>query len=233
MKVAIMQPYVFPYLGYFQLIKAVDHFVYYDDVNFIKGGWINRNRILVNGQPSFLTIPLEKASPNKLITDINIRRNTKEYDSLLKTIEFNYKKAPFFREAFDLVQSVLFSDFQNLSDVTTKSINTVCDYLDLRTVFHRSSIHFSKKNDLSRDERLIDITKKLGGDIYINPIGGQILYEKDTFLRHGIDLMFIKSTSISYKQYLNDFVPSLSIIDIMMFNSKDEINYMLGKYELI
>lgn len=233
MKVAIMQPYTFPYLGYFHLIRAVDHFVFYDDVNFIKGGWINRNKILVNGEATFFTIPLEKASSNKFITDTKIKKEPKKFENILKTIELSYKNAPYFDAVFELVQTVVISDCQNLSEFAIKSITSVCAYLDLNKEFYRSSLSFPKENDLSRGGRLIDITEKLNGNFYINPIGGQSLYKKEFFEQYGIELHFIRPTPIIYQQFKNDFVPWLSIIDVLMFNSKEEINKMLDRYELI
>lgn len=233
MKIAVMQPYVFPYIGYFQMIKSVDVFVFYDDVNFIKGGWINRNRILLNGEAKYLTIPCKSISSNKPINDIEINYALKDYDNLLKNINQAYSKAPYFNEVYSLCQSILEKRFKSVSELAIYSCMEISKYLDINTEFRVSSEKFQSSYGQDRSNRLIHIVKLLNGDSYINAIGGQELYDKDTFKREGIDLHFIKSLPIEYKQFNNEFVPWLSIIDVMMFNSVEDIQLLLEKYELV
>lgn len=234
MKIAIMQPYIFPYLGYFQMVNAVDIFVFYDDVNFIKQGWINRNRVLVSKKDFLFTIPLQKQNSFVLIKDTLINKNL--YNNwrtkFIQTLFQNYKRAPFFEEIFELINNVLNVDNDSIGDLAIHSIQEVSSYLGVGTRFRTSSTAYKNKG-LERQERLIDICKEEKADHYINALGGQELYKKEDFLKEGIKLDFIKSLRTEYRQYDNDFVPWLSIIDVLMFNSKDGIKQMLNNYELI
>ncbi|MFA6922769.1 MAG: WbqC family protein [Bacteroidales bacterium] len=229
MKLAIMQPYFFPYIGYFQLINAVDKFVIYDDVTFIKQGWINRNRILLNSKEHLITLNLKKASSFKFINDIEIHDNR---NKILKTIEMAYKKAPFYNNTFSLIEEIIFFNEKNLSYFLKNSINKLAAFLNIKTEFILSST-LIKNNDIKGQNKVIDICKKMNTSTYINSIGGQELYSKEIFLKNNIYLKFIKSKPIIYNQFKNEFVSCLSIIDILMFNSKEEIAGMLNQYELI
>lgn len=233
MKVAIMQPYFFPYIGYFQLINAVDKFVFYDDVNFIKGGWINRNRILLHGKDQYITIQCIKSSPHKKIIEVEVNTKSKEYLNILKTIKMAYKKAKYFEQVFPYIENVFEMNGANISVIAEKSILEVSKYLNIRTEFLKSSEIFSQTKGLEKTDRLIAICKKLKVDNYINPIGGKELYSKSIFLQHQINLFFLRSKNVQYTQFKNDFIPSLSILDVMMFNSPEQIKSMLNQYELI
>lgn len=234
MKIAIMQPYFMPYIGYFQLINAVDKFVFYDDVNFIKKGWVNRNKILVNEKEYLFSVPLEKISQNNLINNSFV--NIGEYNNwrlkFLKTLYWNYKRAPNYKEAIALIEKILFSKFETISELSIYSIIEVSKHLNLNTEFIISSQKYQNK-DMEKQERLIDICKQEKANHYINAIGGVELYDKEAFQEQGIELSFIESLPIEYKQFNNEFVPGLSIIDVMMFNSVEEIRSMLQKYELV
>jgi len=234
MKIAIMQPYIFPYIGYFQMISAVDKFVFYDDVNFIKQGWINRNKILVSGRGYLFTVPLSKANSFTLIKDTLI--NNKLYEiwklKFLQTLSQNYKNAPYFSKIYELIAEVLNSKHNSISDLAIDSIQNVSQYLNLKTHFIISSESYSNRN-LERQKRLFDICKQEKCSHYINAIGGQELYKKEDFIKEGIQLNFIKSLPLEYKQFKNQFIPYLSIIDVLMFNSQEEINFLLTKHEFI
>jgi hypothetical protein len=229
MTIAIMQPYLFPYIGYWQLISAVDTFVIYDDVNYINKGYINRNNILVNGQKQSFTLELLGASQNKLINEIKIGNNTAK---ILKTIKQNYSKAPYFENIFPLIENILMQDEKNIAKFIGHSLQEISKYLRLTTTFvYSSAIH--KENSLKAQDKVLEICKILGADNYINAIGGQELYSKEIFSQSNIELRFLKTEIEEYKQFNNEFVPYLSIIDIMMFNSQDMINEMLKRYVLI
>lgn len=232
MKLAIMQPYLFPYVGYFQLINAVDKFILYDDVNYIKKGWVNRNRILVNGKAHLFTVPLKNASQNVLIKDIELAVDEKWRKKFLQTIFYAYKNAPFFDITFSIVKEVINTKSKFLRDWHLKSYWLFMAYLDINTEIIETSRKYENIN-LKSQERILDICIKEKGNIYINPIGGQDLYSKELFSNKGIALNFLKSKDIIYKQFINKFVASLSIIDVMMFNNKNEINELLNKLELI
>lgn len=233
-KVAVMQPYTFPYLGYFQLINAVDTFVFYDDVDFIKKGWINRNKILVSGQAKLITIPCLKISQNKKINEIKLADNPKALSKIFKTIQHAYSKAPFFDETLPIVEAMLTSfQHENIGSFAAKSVTEVCKYLDITTEFKFSSKDFTDNIALNRSDRLIDITKKLDAHTYINPIaGGERLYDKNYFAQQGIQLEYFKPHLQEYPQLGKQFVGGLSIIDVMMFNSKEELKILLTNYEL-
>jgi len=233
MKIAIMQPYLFPYLGYFQLIKAVDIFVFYDDVNYINRGWINRNRILSNGKELLFTLPLKEASQNKLINEINSDISEKWKTKFFKTLHLSYSKAPYFKEVYDLIKSCLDCSNGNISSIAITSIINASNYLNLNTSFEVSSDKYADSKGLDRAHRLIEICKRNKVTTYINAIGGSDLYEKGYFNENKIELSFIKPKEIKYKQFKNDFVPWLSIIDVLMFNSVEQVNEMLDQYELL
>lgn len=236
MKLAVMQPYVFPYIGYFQLIEAVDTFVFYDDVNFIKGGWVNRNTILVNNKKYLFTIPLSNISSFNLISETEIHQKSVNifYKKFLKTIEQSYKKAPFFDEIFKLISELLIQDkYLNISQLAIDSVMLISNYLNIKTNFKISSVDFKEFNQLERIERLIEICMKEKANHYINSIGGVELYDASFFKKQNIELNFIKAKPIAYKQFDNEFIPRLSILDVLMFNSKSDIKNMLLDYELI
>lgn len=232
-KVAIMQPYFFPYIGYFQMIKAVDTFVFYDDVNYIKGGWINRNRILINQEAKYITVPLANSSSNKLINEIEIKKNAKELTTLYKSVYFNYKKAPHFSKVIKLLEEVMDGEELSISSLAIKSVRLVSNYLDLKTNFLISSKDFPSTRELERTERLLKICKNLDAVQYINAFNGRDLYSKEDFINRNIELNFLKPLEVNYNQYENKFVPWLSILDVLMFNSIEEVNEQLNKYELI
>jgi len=229
MTLAIMQPYFFPYIGYWQLIRAVDMFVIYDDVNYIKKGYINRNSILIHGKEQLFTLELLGASQNKYINEIKVGSN---HQKLLKTIAVNYKKAPYFKITFPIIQDILLQDEKNLAKFIGYSLKMISNYLSIKTKFIYSS-KIEKDNSLKGQDKILEICKKLHTDNYINAIGGKELYDKEVFKKEGIELNFIESDIIEYKQFDHPFVPYLSIIDIMMFNSKEEIQKMLERYQFV
>jgi len=229
MIVGIMQPYLFPYIGYFQLIKAVDTFVIYDDVNFIKQGWINRNRILLNGRDFMFNIMLKGASSFKKINEIDVRDNNQK---LITTIEQSYRKAPYFSEAYPVISNILLNKEPNLARYLSNSLSVIIEYLGIQVSILISS-KIEKDASLKGDDKVINICNQLKATNYINAIGGQELYSKKKFSENGLILNFIRTKPIVYKQFKDPFIPWLSIIDVMMFNSPKAINEMLNKYELV
>ncbi len=232
MKIAIMQPYIFPYIGYFQLINAVDKFVILDDVNYINKGWINRNRILVNNVDFTFTIPLKEASQNKYIYQIDILYDSKWRDKLIKTIELSYKKAPFFSDAFPVIRDIILFKEQNISAYIYKQLQDINSYLGITTTIVKSSTEYNN-NHLKAQDKIIDICLQECSKNYINPIGGVELYNRADFDNQKIQLNFLKSNAIQYRQFNDTFVPWLSIIDVLMFNSKIEVKSLLEKCEFI
>ena len=229
MKLGIMQPYFMPYIGYWQLMAAVDKYVIYDDVNFIKKGWINRNNILINGSKQLFSISLEGVSQNKLINEIQI---ADDFVKLRKTISMAYSKAPYYEETMELLDQIFTFESKNLAKFLENSIRLVADYLGLDTEIILSS-DVEKDNSLRGQEKILEICKNLNADVYYNAIGGQELYDKDDFKADGIDLQFVKTNLIPYTQFKNDFVSGLSMIDVLMFSSPEEINNMLKQFTLV
>ncbi len=228
MKIGIMQPYLFPYLGYFQLMNAVDKYVFYDDVNYIKQGWINRNNILVNGKKHLFSFDLTGASSFKHINEIQINNNQK----FKKTLQQSYCKAAFFKSVFPLIESIIDFNDSNLAHYVINSLKSISAFLNINTDFIKSS-ELAKDTTLKGQEKVIHICKLLGGSEYYNAIGGQELYSKHDFEVAGISLKFLKTKLAVYKQFNNDFIVGLSIIDVLMFNSVEKIQSMLKEYELL
>lgn len=233
MTIAIMQPYLFPYIGYWQLIHSVDTFVVYDNIQFTKKGWFHRNNILLNGKKTLFSIPLKKDSDYLDVVERMLSDNSeKQISKIIAQIENSYKKAPYFNDVFPLIKNIFGSKEKNLFNYIYHSIEQITKYLDIDTKIIISST-LDIDHRLKAEEKVIAINKALNADRYINAIGGQELYDKKKFAAEGITLNFIKTEIAEYKQFNNEFVPYLSIIDIMMFNSKDQIKNMLNKYELI
>lgn len=232
MKVGIMQPYFFPYIGYWQLMNAVDKYVIYDDVNFINRGWVNRNRILLNGQPHYFNVQMTGASQSKLINEILINKDEAVISKNLRVLENAYKKAPYFSEVQPLMEKMLRNENEILSEYITDSFSVICSYLDIHTERIMSS-DLDKDNSLKGQDKILAICQLLGATQYYNAIGGRELYSCSAFKRHGIEIKFLKTDEISYKQFGNEFCANLSIIDVMMFNSKQQIKKMLDLYTLV
>lgn len=232
MRIAIMQPYLFPYIGYYQLIHAVDKFVIYDDVNYINRGWINRNRILIQNGAAFITLPLAKASQNKKICELGISDAAPWQEKMLRTIELAYKKAPFFDEIFPVCKRIIWYDSKQLSKFLLHSIETICKLLMIQTVLIVSSSVYNNQ-ELSRELRLIDIAKKENCNKYINAIGGIELYEARSFQNAGISICFLEPAAITYPQFSSEFVSNLSIIDVLMFNGPKRTAGFLNAFKLV
>jgi hypothetical protein len=230
MKIAIMQPYFFPYIGYFQLINATDKFIFYDDVNFIKNGWINRNRILLKGESHFLTVQLKNASSYKLIKEVEFTDNRLK---LLKTIEQAYRKAPYFSLIMPILYECLTFKTNKISELAQYTIIKTCEYINIKKVFELSSNTYSQTRGQEKTKRLQEICLINGSDVYYNLVGGQEIYNKLDFTRNNISLFFIEPVSMDYKQFNNKFLPWLSIIDILMFLDKETIRNLLNNYKLL
>ena len=230
MKLGIMQPYLFPYIGYYQLIKIVDTFVIYDNVQYIKGGWVNRNRLILNGKVQMFTVPLANASNYLDIKDRYISNDSngkKTINKIISQIENSYRKYPYYNNVFPLVEKTLTYKNNNLFDFLYFSIQSILDYLGIKTTIKISS-ELDIDHSLKHQDRVISICNNMKSKTYINSIGGLSLYNNESFKSSGIDLLFIKSLV-----KINDLDHSLSIIDLLMEYSKKEINQMLNKYELV
>ena len=231
MKLGIMQPYFLPYIGYWQLINAVDVFVVYDNIQYTKKGWINRNRYLLNGKDKLFTINIKNNSDR---LNVNERFLSLEYkkDKLITMFQHAYFKGPMKSVALQLLAEIINCQEENLFQYIYNSVVRICEFLEIKTkIIISSSIDID--HSLKAEYKVLAICKELNAETYINSIGGMELYSKEMFKEHGVELKFIKSKPIEYKQFDNEFVPNLSIVDVVMFNSVEEMKNMLGQYELI
>jgi len=236
MKLAIMQPYFLPYLGYFSLIKHTDEFILLDTVQFIRHGWIERNRIL---KPSdgwqYIMVPLKKYSRETIIKDIEINNDQQWKEKILAQLQHYKKQAPYFSNVIDILNEIFSKEYATIVDLNLASLKTVCNYLGINTpiqVFSLMNIDIEPAN--APDEWALNICKALGNvDEYWNPPGGQSFFDRKKYENAGINLKFHSAILTDYDQKRNVFEPGLSILDVMMFNSIEEINKMLDNYELL
>lgn len=229
MKGAIMQPYFFPYIGYYQLVYHVDKFIFLDDVTFIKQGYINRNTIISKGETERFSIPVRKISSNR---KINEHTYTGEFSQFIKKIYLAYKSAPFYKEISELINEILSINCENVAKKNSATIEYVFNYLGIK-----KEIEFSSGIDSNPiykgEERIIDICRKNGILNYTNSIGGLHLYNKENFKNAGITLDFIKTKITKYNQASPQFIPNTSIIDILMNCQKEEVIQILESYSLV
>lgn len=233
-KAAIMQPYFLPYIGYWQLINSVDKFVIYDDIEFTKKGWINRNRILQNCKAKTFSIPLKKDSDylniNKRFLSGNAEKELKKTQRIIKE---SYRKAPFADEGIYLFDKCLNNlNEVNLFDFIHKSILETTEVLEIKTPIYKSS-DFDIDPSLKAEKRVIETCKRLSADAYLNPIGGVDLYNRDDFKNEGLELSFQKVKDYKYEQGCNEFIPHLSIIDVIMFNGFEGTKELLSHMDEI
>ena len=256
MKLAIMQPYFMPYIGYFQAINAVDKYILYDNLNFIKDAWVNRNRLLLcNGNVSTFSVPIIAKSSNTKIVDIRIDNSQKWGEKLLKTIFLNYKKVSDFDEIFPLLETILSRKYDFLSELNVLSIKTIAEFLSIGTVIEYDNSKYislednlllvdqqnyspfqylEKTQPIKKVARVIAICKAEGATSFINAIGGQSLYSQEEFAKYGIDLKFVQTDlDLKYNQFSHEFVSNLSIIDVLMHNGKEGTKQLLNAYKLI
>ena len=218
--ISIVQPYFIPYLAYFQLISATDIFISFDNVNYIKRGWINRNVIVVEGQPKYLTIPLKNQSQNSLIKETKVDWSRNFQKKVIRSLENSYYKAPYKDKMLELMSHILSEPLDSVADLSLKSIKTFCDYLSINTVIKTaSSLNLQRLGDKTLD--LLQIIHSQNANVYINPIGGTSLYQKSEFYDRGVILLFINGSRTN------------SILDVCMYNSKDSVQEALQNFSFI
>jgi hypothetical protein len=227
-RVAIMQPYFLPYLGYWQLMANVDEFVVYDDIQFTKKGWIHRNRYLNGGKDQMFTLPLKKDSD---YLDVYKRCLSDswhtEREKLYRKLKGAYQKAPYFQEIAPLLEDCLFHDSTNLFGFIFNSVSKISQSLEINTKLSVSS-QLGDTTELKGQDRVLKICELLEATEYVNPIGGKELYKKEDFARQGVDMKFHQIDKVVYNQFGKDFIPNLSIIDVLMFNGMEETGNLLS-----
>lgn len=231
-RIAVMQPYLLPYIGYFQLMAAVDRFVLLEDVNYINRGWVNRNRILLGGKPHLFTLPLRAASQNRLICEIERVGDPAWARRLLRTLHQAYSKAPHYAQVAPVLERIVGHDAPLLGDYLHHSLLAVREHLGLDTDLVRSR---DQQGDaaLKGQERILDICRREGAAVYVNAIGGTELYEREAFAAQGVQLRFLKPRPTSYLQWGGPHLPWLSIVDVLMFNSRATARALLAEADLV
>jgi hypothetical protein len=232
MKLAIMQPYFFPYIGYFQLIAASDVLVLHDDVQYIKGGWVNRNRILLNGEDRMITLPVRKDSYDLPINARNYLEDKQARRDIINLVKQAYAKAPCYREIFPLIEELLMFADGNVARYNENLIRRICDLIGIQSRIINSS-GMDKDDRLIGEARVLEICKRLGATDYTNPQGGQTLYDTAMFRDAGINLRFLFMRAKPYPQKAAGFIPHLSIIDALMELGSESIRPYLAEYDLL
>ncbi len=231
MRLAIMQPYFLPYVGYFQLMSAVDKFVILDDVNYINRGWVNRNRLLLNGTAHMFTVPLRNASQNRLICDIELVDGQIWREKMIRTLRQAYGKTPSFPHIFGLFEQIINHPCLHLDEFLVNSLHKIATCLSLRVEIVNSSRIYGNTH-LKGQERILDICRQEHAEIYINLIGGKDLYDAARFSEQGTRLSFLQPRPVNYPQGKGEFVPWLSILDVLMCNAPDTMSRLLLEYDL-
>lgn len=231
MTLGIMQPYFLPYLGYWQLLATVDRFVVYDNIQYTKKGWINRNRFLRDGSDAYLTLPLKKASDYLNVSERELADDF-DRDKLLRSLAGSYHRAPHFDTVFPVVERIVQAPMMNLFAFLQNSLTEMAGFLEIRTPMVVSST-LDIDHALHSERKVLALCRAMGADRYLNPIGGQALYSQAAFAAHSIRLEFLRMRPIEYSQGSGAFVPNLSIVDVLMFNSKETVRTMLSEADVI
>ncbi len=232
MVLGIMQPYFLPYLGYWQLLAAVDRFVVYDDVQFIKGGWINRNRIKIGEQPAYISLHLDHASPNRKICDIALVQSSDWKKKLLRTVEQNYASAPYFRETTALFREIMEHPTPNLAEFLLNQIRLVAKHLGVGTEIIETSRIYDNAS-LKGPERVIDICRREKASAYVNSAGGRDMYLPGPFKEAGIELRFYSMRPLDYAQGRGPFQPFLSLLDVLMWVGRHKAKELLREVSIV
>lgn len=227
-----MQPYFLPYIGYFQLLASVDQFIVYDNIKYTKKGWINRNRMLLNGTDAMFSLPLKKGSDSLEVVQ---RELAADFDrtKLLDQFKSAYGRAPQFELTYPVLERIVRYEDANLFRYIHHSIVQLREHLGLKTAIRISS-EIGIDHDLKGQDKVLALCKAAGANTYINTIGGVELYDKTDFRIQGINLQFIKARPFEYAQFKDAFVPWLSIVDVLMFNRLDAVRACIYEnYELV
>ena len=235
MKAAIMQPYFMPYLGYFALIDQADIFILFDTPQFIRHGWIERNRVLkTNGKTFYIKVPLVKHHQKTRINEIKIDNAINWKDKIFAQLTHYKKKAPYYQDVIILLEDIFKLETDSIVELNYTTLIKICNYLDIKTpikIWSEMNIEIEDVN--GPDEWALNICKVLGASVYYNPIGGKTFFDNQKYYKSSIDIKFLNIKPITYKQFDNDFQPFLSILDVLMFCSKKQVLQMLNQVEFI
>lgn len=222
-----MQPYLFPYVGYFQLMNAVDRWIAFDEIQFIDKGWINRNRIL-HPDPvkewQFLTVPLSKRGQFDKICNISIKEEIDWRSQIFGKLTMYKKKAPHYNETIDFIHDCFDTKETNLALFVIDILRKTANYIGIETQIEvQSKINLDLGNIEHPGQWALRICEKLGASEYLNPSGGVEIFKQHEFNNAGIKLSFWESKLLPYYQGRDGFISGLSVIDLLMWNSVHEI----------
>jgi len=228
MNIAIMQPYFFPYIAYFQLINEVDTFVFYNDVQFRKNSWFHRNRISpYSSEEEFIYIglKLKKHNSKSNINEITLDNGIVWKKKFLKKLKFSYKFNSQLNSIYNYLEDILRNDVLTLSEFNIKTLKYVSNLLNIKDKV------FINSNELGNSiysgvERIVHTCKLLEADKYLNLIGGRDLYDKDYFSNNGIELKFLETKE---SPLFNSYY---SILDLLLKNKKETAVNHLKEFSL-
>ena len=233
MKLGIMQPYFLPYLGYISLIKHTDMFILLDEVQFIRHGWIERNRILKPDKDwQYIQVPLQKHTQTAVIKDIKINNEIEWEKKIFAQIEHYKKKALYYRKVVDLLKNIFSKKHATIAELNQDALHAVCDYLSVKNDIRiYSEMGLTIDPVFESDEWALNISKAMNASEYRNPPGGVSIFHKEKYEKENIALVFHELNLEEYSQNTNhDFIPGLSILDVMMFNTPEKISQMLDNF---
>lgn len=236
MKLAIMQPYFFPYIGYFSLIKNTDKFISFDPVQYIKKGWMNRNRILKPNEGwQYIIAPVKTHGRDTLIKDIQVIDGDEWKSKIINQLDHYKKRAPYYNEVIRVLEACFNHSDTSLSKLNSLYLSLICSYLNIPFNFQMySDLDIDVSSSVTAaDEWALRISESLAASEYVNPPGGVSFFNKKKYSDSNIKLKFLKIKDVTYSQRRNQFEPGLSIVDVMMFNSPEEIVKMLDQYEYL
>ena len=224
MIVAIHQPEYLPWLGFFKKMMNAELFVFLDDVQFRKKGWQNRNRIRINDGTTLLSIPVHTHSYPK-INEVTIDNEKNWSIRHKKSILYNYARAPYFDEIKDFIESIFEKKFQYLVDLNTEIIKFIMNELEIKSkIVFSSELEISKKGS----DRVLDICKAVGADHYITgTFWAESNLRVEEFKKSNIDVEFQKFQHPIYKQIHGEFIPEMSIIDLLFNEGRKEAKKIL------
>ena len=230
-----MQPYFFPYLGYFAIMHYVDKWIVFDEAQYIYHGWINRNRILnYNKDWQYVTAPIQKHSRDIKIKDVVLANHIQWRDKLLAQLQQYRKRAPYFSSVIEVVREAVNVQEESLSALNTHVLRAICGYLGISVTIEV----FSKRNwDIGEvqeaDEWALRISESLGAKQYVNPPNGKMFFDEAKWSKSEIELRFLKIRELEYSQKNAAFIPNLSVIDVMMFLEPAHIREAMERYDFI
>jgi len=214
--ICIMQPYVFPYVPYFQLAAAVDEFWVFDDVQYIRRGWMNRNYILLKGEKCRFTLPVTAGNRSDLIRHKSLAVDfSKSLRAFSELIRHAYREAPYADDVYAIIDELQGRTQSSFLNFAVATMSLCFRHLDIRAQFRFTS-ELKLGSEFSGAGRVMEICHRVGAEQYVNPVGGALLYDPNAFAARGINLQFLQGRCLPYPQVgRTQFQPGLSILDLI------------------